>query len=482
MDRSNDTPAAPVTNLARPKPTPLCGVLLAAGMLPALGMHSAQASNVPFTIMPPISTSALGMIEVVPGDIDGDGDLDSVSASLYDDKIAWYQNVNGNGSSWTLHTITLTADAAFSAAVGDLDGDNDLDVASASACDDKIAWYENTNGDGSAWTTHTVSTAAFGAHSVWIADVDGDGVLDLLSASRSDAKIAWYENVNGNGSTWFARTISLLAYSASQVRTGDVDGDGDLDVLSASSADNKIAWYENGDGIGTSWALRTISVTANSARAVDVADVDLDGDLDVLSASRYDDRVAWYENLDGLGTIWTLHTISLAADGSQYLAVGDPDSDGDMDVFVASYRDDRISWFENDGTPSDVTPWTMHTITDQADFAASVAVADIDGDGDIDALSGSVFDDKVGWYRNDTPTVLPTGGLTTTEAGGTASFTVVLNTAPVADVTIPIASADASEGTVSPAALAFTPGGWNVPQTVTVTGVDDNIRDLNVPY
>ncbi|MGH8583211.1 MAG: calcium-binding protein, partial [Gammaproteobacteria bacterium] len=42
--------------------------------------------------------------------------------------------------------------------------------------------------------------------------------------------------------------------------------------------------------------------------------------------------------------------------------------------------------------------------------------------------------------------------------------------------------ADASEGTVSPAALAFTPGGWNVPQTVTVTGVDDNIRDLNVPY
>ncbi len=67
MTRSYDVPAAPVTNLARPKPTPLCGVLLAAGMLPVLGIHGAQAGNVPFTIMPPISTTAVGMISVVVG-------------------------------------------------------------------------------------------------------------------------------------------------------------------------------------------------------------------------------------------------------------------------------------------------------------------------------------------------------------------------------------------------------------------------------
>ena len=70
-------------------------------------------------------------------------------------------------------------------------------------------------------------------------------------------------------------------------------------------------------------------------------------------------------------------------------------------------------------------------------------------------------------------TVTPTSGLTTTEAGGTATFTVVLTSRPVADVTIGLSSSDTTEGTVSPSSLTFTSANWNIPQTVTVTGVDD---------
>src|SRR5262249_31338151 len=70
-------------------------------------------------------------------------------------------------------------------------------------------------------------------------------------------------------------------------------------------------------------------------------------------------------------------------------------------------------------------------------------------------------------------TVTPTSGLATTEAGGTASFSVALNSQPTADVTIPIASSNAAEGTVSAASLTFTAANWNAAQTVTVTGVDD---------
>lgn len=70
----------------------------------------------------------------------------------------------------------------------------------------------------------------------------------------------------------------------------------------------------------------------------------------------------------------------------------------------------------------------------------------------------------------------------TTEAGGTDSFTVVLNTAPTADVTIGLASSDVGEGTVFPASLVFTPDNWNIPQTVTVTGVDDVVDDGDAPY
>src|SRR2546429_3100565 len=86
--------------------------------------------------------------------------------------------------------------------------------------------------------------------------------------------------------------------------------------------------------------------------------------------------------------------------------------------------------------------------------------------------------------HNDTAgiTVNPTSGLTTTEAGGTATFTVVLNTKPTANVTVPVSSSNTAEGTVSDASLTFTTANWNTPQTVTVTGVDDFVDDGNIAY
>jgi len=76
----------------------------------------------------------------------------------------------------------------------------------------------------------------------------------------------------------------------------------------------------------------------------------------------------------------------------------------------------------------------------------------------------------------------PTTGLTTTEAGGQASFTVRLTTQPSGDVTIGLSSSNPNEGTVSPGSLTFTIGNWNQDQTVTVTGVDDFIADGSIPY
>lgn len=79
-------------------------------------------------------------------------------------------------------------------------------------------------------------------------------------------------------------------------------------------------------------------------------------------------------------------------------------------------------------------------------------------------------------------TVSPTSGLVTTEAGGTAQFTVVLNRPPSSDVTVPVVSLDTTEGTVSVPSLTFTPANWNVAQTVVVAGVDDLVDDGDVPY
>ncbi|CAH2571379.1 Iron-regulated protein FrpC [Planktothrix rubescens] len=85
---------------------------------------------------------------------------------------------------------------------------------------------------------------------------------------------------------------------------------------------------------------------------------------------------------------------------------------------------------------------------------------------------------------NDNPgiTVTPTTGLTTTEAGGTANFTVVLNSQPTANVTIPLTSSNTAEGTVDKSSLTFTAANWNVAQTVTVTGVEDLVDDGDIAY
>ena len=79
-------------------------------------------------------------------------------------------------------------------------------------------------------------------------------------------------------------------------------------------------------------------------------------------------------------------------------------------------------------------------------------------------------------------TVTAAAGLTTTEAGGMVTFTVALNSEPTADVVVGLSSSDTSEGTVSPATLTFTAANWSMPQTVTITGVDDALDDGNQSF
>ena len=334
-----------------------------------------------------ISAAADHASSVFAADVDGDGDMDVLSASFNDDKIAWYEN--DGSQNFTPHTISTAADAARRVFAADMDGDGDLDVLSASSTDDKIAWYEN---DGSQnFTPHTISTAADGAFSVFAADLDGDGDMDVLSASGYDDKIAWYEN---DGSQNFTpHTISTAADFAVSVFAADVDGDGDLDVLSASFNDDKIAWYEN-DG-NQNFTPHTITTAANGAWSVFAADVDGDDDLDVLSASSTDDKIAWYEN-DGSQN-FTPHTITTAANLAISVFAADVDGDGDLDVLSASRLDDKIAWYENDGSQN----FTPHTISTAADGAASVIAADVDGDGDLDILSASFDDNRIAWYEND---------------------------------------------------------------------------------
>jgi hypothetical protein len=383
-----------------------------------------------------ISTSADGARSVFAADLDGDGDMDVLSAAYLGDTIAWYEN--DGSANFTEHTISTSADGAESVYAADVDGDGDMDVLSASRSDDKIAWYEN-DGSGN-FTEHTISTAGDGPKSVFAVDMDGDGDMDVLSASGFDSEVTWHEN---DGSQNFTdHTISTTSFTAWSVFAADMDGDGDIDVLAAALLDNSVDLYEN-NGSNFFPLKRQISAFRRPY-SVFAADVDGDGDMDALSASQTDNRIDWYENNDGNKT-FTQHTISTAAVSAVSVFAADVDGDGDMDVLSASLNDNKIAWYENDGSQN----FTENTLNTAADGARSVFAADLDGDGDLDVLSASINDDKVAWYENlgdGTPAVsIDDVSLAEGDSGETDfTFTISIDVASASDVNVNYATADDS--------------------------------------
>jgi len=276
-----------------------------------------------------VSILASGAQSVYAEDMDGDGDLDILSASGNDDKIAWYKN-NGMGGFGSEQVVSSAAVFAVSVYATDLDGDGDQDILSGSALDNTVSWFENTDGLGTFGTQQVISNTVMGVYSVHSADIDSDGDMDVLSASPDDSEIYWHENTDGLGSFSAKQVISTALNFPYSVHAADIDGDGDMDVLSASYNDNKVAWYENTDGAGLFGVQQIITTSAMGAWFVYAADIDGDGDMDVISASGFDDKVAWYKNTDGFGTSWAPKVITTQADNAISVFATDIDSDGDM--------------------------------------------------------------------------------------------------------------------------------------------------------
>ena len=283
-------------------------------------------------------------------DLDGDGDMDVLSGVSGDD-IFWYENVNGDGSVWIEHVILNIFCWASKTYAADLDSDGDKDIIyicnqSPGTGNGVIRWLEN-DGVGNFGTEHNIGYSGF---QIYATDIDGDGDMDVLTNMTEydyNKRIIWYEN-DGYGNFGSEQIIISNADAfISSVYATDLDGDGDMDVLSASGDDNKIAWYENVNGDGSVWIEHIITTDALEARSVYATDIDNDGNMDVLSASYDDNKIAWYDNINGLGDFGPQQIITTDANGAESVYAEDLNGDGYMDVLSASSGDDKIAWYEN---------------------------------------------------------------------------------------------------------------------------------------
>ena len=418
------------------------------------------ASGQDFSAQKTITVKAGGARCAYPVDLDGDGDLDVVGAADLNDKVAWYENL-GAGTWGPERVITTDADGVQRVYAIDLDGDGDADVLSASPFDDKIAWYENrlnkkAQGFGK---QQVITTNVDNPSSVFAADLDNDGDADVLSASSIDGKVAWYEN-DGNGTFGPQQLLIVGAGGADSVHTEDLDGDGDQDVLMVVFNSDRVSWFENLGG-GSFGSEKVITFKADGPRCVYTEDLDGDGDPDVLTASLWDNKIGWAKNLGG-GSFGPLQTITTALDSPKSVYAADLDGDGDADVLSASRMDDTIAWYENLGGSS-FGP--LQVITNQADFAWCVYAADLDSDGDADVLTAQYYGSKIAWHENLMG--IPSCNITFCDTDGDNQGDVSLSTC------------DCSNGAITLALNTIFPGEFTYPlvglgtTAVSPTGVSE---------
>ena len=340
------------------------------------------------------NTASQGFTSFHVGDLDGDGDIDVLSSFETENKMVWYPNEDGLGNFVEEIEIISAAEEVRQIYASDLDGDGDLDILIATD-DDVLAWLENEDGMGNFSSLKMISSTADRITSLYTSDLDGDGDEDVLYASEGDDVIVWYKNEDGLGNFGMGQTIEQS--SALNVSTFDIDNDGDQDIF-ANTGFGEVIWYKNEDGLGS---FGVEQIMASDIGLTLSSDLDGDGQMDILSVNRITNAITWQKN-EG-ATFNNSLEIAIPDKPLELVIAIDLDNDGDQDVVafseeISSTNNKEIYWYINqDGMGNFEEQQTIYSTFHPSSFFIK---ADLDGDGDEDFLTGSSTENIFGWFKN----------------------------------------------------------------------------------
>ena len=337
-----------------------------------------------------IELPSWGTYGIAAADVDGDGDLDVLLGS-WDNPSRVLLNA-GDGTFPTSTQLHGGSSYTSSIAAADVDGDGDLDVLLGNY--DSPSRVLLNAGDGTFPTIMQLpGGSAYGTDKTWsiaAADVNGDGYLDVLLGNHNSPSRVLLNAGDGTfptstelpgGLHKLDYTNSLHADYTNSIAAADVDGDGDLDVLLGNYDTPSRVLLNAGDG--TFPTNTTLPGDKLWTWSIAAADVNGDGYLDVLLGNHNRPSRVLLNAGDG-----TFPTSTELPGGSAYtysIAAADVDGDGDLDVLVGNYNGpSRVLLNAGDGT----FPTSMQLPGVSAD-TFSIAVADVDGDGDLDVLLGN---------------------------------------------------------------------------------------------